>query len=141
MGLKKKNNFYEIYGFGLNGYNSKRKIKINAGNSGTLARLILGLLVNCNNFITIEGDQSLSSRDFSRVTEPLKMFGSNLYTKNGKLPVKILGTNFLRPIKYIEKGGSAQCKSAVMLAAMKTPGKTIIKARKSRNHTEKFLNI
>ena len=141
---KKSNNFYEIYGFGLNGYNSKRKIKINAGNSGTLARLILGLLVNCNNFITIEGDQSLSSRDFSRVTEPLKMFGSNLYTKNGKLPVKILGTNFLRPIKYIEKLGSAQCKSAVMLAAMKTPGKTIIKARKSRNHTEKFfkyLNI
>ena len=141
---KKGNNFYEIYGFGLNGYNSKRKIKINAGNSGTLARLILGLLVNCNNFITIEGDQSLSSRDFSRVTEPLKMFGSNLYTKNGKLPVKILGTNFLRPIKDIEKLGSAQCKSAVMLAAMKTPGKTIIKARKSRNHTEKFfkyLNI
>ncbi len=141
---KKSKNFYEIYGFGLNGYKSKRKIKINAGNSGTLARLILGLLVNCNNFITIEGDQSLSSRDFSRVTEPLKMFGSNLYTKNGKLPVKILGTNFLRPIRYIEKLGSAQCKSAVMLAAMKTPGKTIIKARKSRNHTEKFfkyLNI
>ena len=94
--------------------------------------------------ITIVGDNSLSNRDFSRVTEPLKLFGANINSNNKKLPVKISGTEFLRPINYFETKGSAQCKSCVMLAALKTPGLTRIKARKSRNHTEllfKYLNI
>ena len=56
------------------------------------------------------------------------------------MPVKITGSNFLRPISYLEKLGSAQCKSAVMLAALKTPGITKIKAKKSRNHTELLFN-
>ena len=43
---KKYKNFYEIYGYGLNGYQTNKKVTINAGNSGTLARLILGLLIN-----------------------------------------------------------------------------------------------
>ena len=47
--------------------------------------------------------------------------------------------NFLKPINYFEKKGSAQCKSSVILAALNTPGKTIINAKKSRNHTELFL--
>ena len=78
----------------------------------------------------------LSKRDFSRVTEPLKILEQILNSNNKKLPVKILGSKFLRPINYFEKLGSAQCKSAVMLAAIKTPGITKIKAKKSRNHTE-----
>ena len=56
--------------------------------------------------------------------------------KKKNLPLIIKGTKFLRPINYYEKLGSAQCKSAVMLAALKTPGITKIKAKKSRNHTE-----
>ena len=122
----------------------KRKITINAGNSGTLARLIIGLLVDSENKIKIIGDKSLSKRDFSRVTEPIKLFGPNIISEKNCLPVIIKGSNYLRPIKYYEKLGSAQCKSSVMLAALKTPGITIIKARKSRNHTEllfKSLNI
>ena len=65
-------------------------------------------------------------------------------SKNKSLPVEILGTNFLRPINYIESKGSAQCKSAIMLAALNTPGTTFIKAKKSRNHTEllfKYLKL
>ena len=112
---------------------------LNAGNSGTLARLILGLLVNTSDTIKIVGDKSLSKRDFSRITEPLKLFGANISSNKNKLPVTIRGSNFLRPIKYYEKLGSAQCKSAVMLAALKTPGNTQIKAKKSRNHTELFF--
>ena len=141
---KKNNNCYEIKGFGLDGYETTRKLKINAGNSGTLARLILGLLVNSRNLIKLEGDKSLSNRDFSRVTEPLKMFGANIISNDKKLPVQISGSRFLRPIKYFEKLGSAQCKSSIMLAALKTPGKTKIIAKKSRDHTEllyKNLNI
>ena len=53
--------------------------------------------------------------------------------------MKILGSNYLRPINYFEKKGSAQCKSSVIFAALNTPGKTIINAKKSRNHTELFL--
>ena len=90
------------------------------------------------------GDASLSKRDFSRVTEPLKLFGANISTNHQNLPVEINGTEFLRPINYYEKLGSAQCKSAVMFAALKTPGITKIKAKKSRSHTElllKFLKI
>ena len=78
----------------------------------------------------------MSKRDFSRITEPLKKFGVNIKSTNNNLPVKITGNNFLRPISYLERLGSAQCKSAVMLAALKTPGITKIKAKKSRNHTE-----
>ena len=86
------------------------------------------------------GDKSLSKRDFKRVSDPLKKFGAKFKSKNKNgLPLKILGTEFLKPINYIEKKGSAQCKSSVILAALNTPGKTIIKAKKSRNHTELFL--
>ncbi len=141
---KKIGNQYKILGYGLNGFNIKKNITINAGNSGTLARLILGLLVKSEKTVKIIGDKSLSKRDFSRVTEPLKRFGANVISNNNSLPVKILGSNFLRPINYFERKGSAQCKSAVMLAALNTPGTTIIKAKKSRNHTEilfKYLKL
>ncbi len=136
INYKKINNFYEIQGFGINGFDTSKSISLNAGNSGTFARLILGLLINSEKTITIKGDKSLSKRDFSRVTEPLKNFGVNIVSKNNMLPVKIVGSKFLRPINFEEKIGSAQCKSSVMLAALKTPGVTKIKAKRSRNHTE-----
>ena len=141
---KKINNQYKILGYGLNGFDIKKKTTIDAGNSGTLARLILGLLVKSEKTVKIIGDKSLSKRDFSRVTEPLKKFGTNIKSKKNLLPVEILGTDFLRPINYFETRGSAQCKSAVMLAALNVPGTTIIKAKKSRNHTEilfKYLKL
>ncbi len=135
----KLKNCYIIKGFGFDGYKTDRKLNIYSGNSGTFARLVLGLLVNSKNQITIKGDKSLSKRDFSRVTDPLKKFGVNISSNRNYLPVKISGTDFLRPIKYFEKIGSAQCKSAVIFAALKTPGLTKIKAKKSRNHTELLL--
>ena len=134
--IKKINNYYAIYGLGLKGFNTKKKIELNAGNSGTLARLILGLLIDSENLITLKGDKSLSNRDFSRIVEPLRQFGVNIVSKGNRLPVKILGSKFISPINYEEKLGSAQCKSAVMLAGLKSPGITKIKASKSRDHTE-----
>ena len=133
---KKKRKYFEINGCGLSGYKIKGKKDLYAGNSGTLARLILGLLINLNKEIKILGDKSLSKRDFSRVTNPLRLFGAIITANNKRLPVKILGSSFLRPIKYKENLGSAQCKSAVMLASLKVPGVTRIKAKKSRDHTE-----
>jgi len=78
------------------------------------------------------------------VTNPLKLFGVNIKSRKNSLPIEIKGTEFLRPIDYFEKLGSAQCKSVVMLAALNVPGITKINAKKSRNHTEllfKYLNI
>ena len=138
--VKIKSNRCEITSRGLNSFNYKKNIVLNAGNSGTLGRLILGLLVHSRTKIKIIGDKSLSKRDFLRVTEPLKKFGAIISSKRGKLPIYINGTNFPKPIKYLENKGSAQCKSSVMLAALNTNGTTTIKAKKSRNHTELLFN-
>ena len=145
-GLKKlgiriifKNKLCYVYGNGLNGFDYKKNISIDAGNSGTFARLILGLLVKSPKVIKLVGDKSLSKRDFQRITTPLEQFGVSFKTNNHNLPLKIIGTDYLKPIKYIEDRGSAQCKSSVLFAGLNTPGKTIVKAKKSRDHTELFL--
>ncbi len=134
-----------IYGTGLNGFQYKKNIVLDAGNSGTFARLILGLLVKSPYYIKLVGDKSLSKRDFQRVIFPLQKIGANFKANNNKtLPLKIIGSNFINPIIYNEKRGSAQCKSTVMLAALNSPGQTIIRAKKSRDHTEnifKYLGI
>ncbi len=132
-----KNQDCKVYGKGLDGYKYKKNIIINAKNSGTLARLLPGLLINSNHKIKIIGDKSLSKRDFKRIAEPLKKFGGNLLLSQGKrLPLTINGLNNPRPIKYFETKGSAQCKSSVIFAGLRTNGTTVIKAKKSRNHTE-----
>ena len=139
LGIKVKlnENFCEIHGKGLNGYKYKSNIVLNAKNSGTLGRLILGLLVNSTKKMKLIGDKSLSKRDFKRISDPLQKFGAKFkLTKNRNLPLSILGTTNLKPIKYYEKKGSAQCKSSVIFAALRTEGTTFIKAKKSRNHTE-----
>ena len=137
--------FCEIDGVGINGFKYRKNLNIYAGNSGTFGRLILALLIKSPYRIKLTGDRSLSRRDFSRVISPLKEFGANFYPSNkSKLPIYIQGTNFVRPIRYFEKKGSAQIKSCIMLAALNAPGTTKIKAKKSRNHTEllyKFLKL
>ena len=147
LGIKSKikNNICKIYGRGIDGYNYKKNLVINAENSGTLGRLILGFLINSSKPIKLIGDKSLSKRDFKRISDPLSKFGANFQLKNNRnLPLKIFGSNNLKPIKYYEKKGSAQCKSAVIFGAMRTKGNTIIRAKKSRNHTEllcKYLKL
>ena len=138
-------NSCKIFGEGINGYNYKKKIIIDAKNSGTLGRLLLGLLINSPFSIKMIGDKSLSKRDFKRVSDPLSKFGAKFKLfKKKNLPLSILGSSNLNPIKYLENKGSAQCKSAIILGAMRTEGETLIKAKKSRNHTEllcKYLNL
>ena len=138
---KKKGSVYQIEGYGLNGFNIKKNTTINAGNSGTLARLILGLLVKSDKKVKLIGDKSLSKRDFSRVIKPLNLFGVNLKSRKNCLPIEITGTKFLRPIIYNENIGSAQVKSCIILSALNTPGTTILKCKKSRNHTELMLKF
>ena len=131
------NKICKIKGVGINGYKYKKGIIINAQNSGTLGRLLPGLLIDSPVTIKIIGDKSLSKRDFKRIAKPLSKFGADFNLKNGYgLPLIIKGSQKLKPIKFFEKKGSAQCKSSVIFAGIKTKGKTTIKAKKSRNHTE-----
>ena len=142
--IKISKNFCIIKGVGLNGFKYKKNLILDAGNSGTLGRLIMGLLTHSKDKIKLKGDKSLSKRDFLRIIKPLKKFGANFKSNFGKLPIIIKGTNDPKPIIYNETKGSAQVKSAVMLAALNTNGETIIKAKKSRNHSEllfKYLKL
>ena len=135
----------KIYGKGFDGYKFKKNLLIDAKNSGTLGRLLLGFLINSTHKIKLIGDRSLSKRDFKRVSDPLTKFGAKFKLKKNKnLPLTIIGSSKLKPIKYFEKKGSAQCKSSVIFGGMRTEGTTIIKAKKSRNHTEllcKYLKL
>ena len=142
LGVKviRSKNVCKIHGVGIKGYKYKKNIVINAQNSGTLGRLISGILIDTPFPIKIIGDKSLSKRDFKRITKPLSKFGASFNLKNNcNLPLVIKGTKKLKPIRFFEDKGSAQCKSSVILGAIKTEGKTFIKAKKSRNHTELLL--
>ena len=149
LGIKVKfnKNVCKIYGKGIDGYKYKKNLVLNAENSGTLGRLILGLLLmhNTRSPIKLIGDKSLSKRDFKRISDPLSKFGVNFKLKNNKhLPMTLWNSTKLTPFTYFENRGSAQCKSAVIFGGMRTEGTTLIKAKKSRNHTEllcKYLNL
>lgn len=147
LGIQSKINKTEckIYGKGIGGYNYKKNITLDAKNSGTLGRLILGLLINTPHPIKLIGDKSLSKRDFKRISSPLTKFGAKFkLTNNKNLPLKLYGSSRLKSINFLEKKGSAQCKSSVIFAGMRAQGTTTIKAKKSRNHTEllcKYLNL
>ena len=80
--LKKKKCF--IFGNGISGFNYKKNIVLDAGNSGTFARLILGLLIKSPYYIRLIGDKSLSQRDFERVISPLQKMGVNFKVNNKK---------------------------------------------------------
>ena len=132
-----ESNECKIYGLGLRGYKYKKNIVINAQNSGTLGRLITGILIDTPFPIKIIGDKSLSKRDFKRITKPLSKFGASFHLKNNSnLPLIIKGSKELKPIRFFEDKGSAQCKSSVIFGGIKANGKTLIKAKKSRDHTE-----
>jgi 3-phosphoshikimate 1-carboxyvinyltransferase len=141
--INQKKEYCEIIGNGVNSFKFKKKIVLNAGNSGTLSRLIPALLLKSPYKIKLIGDKSLSKRDFSRIKKPLEKFGASFFPpKKTTLPLFIKGNSDLKGIKYNEKKGSAQIKSCVMMAALNATGETIIKAKKSRNHTElMFKNL
>ena len=135
-----KNNICKIHGMGMKGYKYKKNLVINAQNSGTLGRLISGILIDTPFPIKIIGDKSLSKRDFKRIAKPLSKFGASFHLNNNcNLPLIIKGSQKLKPIKFFENKGSAQCKSSIIFGGIKADGKTIIKAKKSRNHTELLL--
>ena len=141
LGVKiiNKNNVYYVIGVGLNGFNTPNKY-IDCGNSGTLARILLGAIGGSKIFATITGDTSLSRRPMDRVINPLKKMGIYFDSINNKLPLIIKGSDDILPIKYISPISSAQVKTTILLAGLNARGTTeIIEPYSSRNHSENLL--
>ncbi|MCK4908317.1 MAG: 3-phosphoshikimate 1-carboxyvinyltransferase [Planctomycetes bacterium] len=116
-----------------------RKI-LNAGNSGTTARLLMGVLAGQEFSSVITGDASLRARPMNRVIFPLKKMGAELRGRhNNYLPVAIKGKK-LQGIKFIPQVASAQVKSSLLLAGLAAQGTTSIKEPcLTRDHSERML--
>ena len=145
LGVKiiKYKNIYHVYGNGLGSFKTQNKLTINAGNSGTLARLLMGLLATYPHKIKVIGDKSLNKRPMERIITPLEKFGCSFEPKNKKtLPLFISGSEMPITINHEEKIGSAQVKSSIIFASLDAPGITQIKElKKSRDHTENMLKF
>jgi len=138
-----KNNTVLVHGKGLKGLSAPRKL-LDAGNSGTTARLLLGLLSGQNFDSRLTGDESLCSRPMDRVTIPLRQMGASFDTssKGDFLPITVKGRkdNCLRAIDYTLPIASAQVKSAIILASLYADECSVIRQPAlSRNHTEIML--
>ena len=143
LGVKviNKNNICCVTGVGLNGFNTPSK-HIDCGNSGTIARILLGAIGGSEIFVTLTGDSSLVNRPMDRVIKPLKKMGINFNSINNKLPLIIKGTSDILPIKYISPISSAQVKTTILLAGLNAHGTSeIIEPYSSRNHSENLLQI
>lgn len=131
----------KVIGKGFKGF-SKPKSELYAGNSGTTARLISGILSAQNFESVITGDQSLSQRPMKRIVEPLRLMGADISAnENGTLPL-IIKPSLIKPINYKLQVASAQVKSAMILCAIHLEKESVFTEQTpTRNHTEKLLNL
>ena len=139
--IKKKSKNYLVYGKGLGSLSIKKNSSINLGNSGTLARLLIGILSTTPKInLKLSGDHSLNNRSMKSLIELMNRFGAIfLPKKKFNFPLKIISSELPVGINY-KAGVSAQLKSAVILAGLNSYGITkILESDKSRDHTEKAL--
>ncbi|KGR72928.1 3-phosphoshikimate 1-carboxyvinyltransferase [Streptococcus phocae subsp. salmonis] len=115
---------------------------LDMGNSGTSMRLLAGVLAGRDFPVTMIGDDSLSKRPMDRIIAPLNAMGADLagHGIKGTPPLRIKGRYQLKPIHYDMPVSSAQVKSAILLAALQTPGETVVVEKEvTRNHTEEMI--
>jgi 3-phosphoshikimate 1-carboxyvinyltransferase len=131
---------WRVDGIGIGGLAEPADV-LDLGNSGTSARLLLGILATHPITAFLTGDASLRRRPMGRVTEPLGRFGARFASRaGGRLPLSVAGAAEPLPIEYRLPVPSAQVKSAVLLAGLNTPGTTtVIEPQPSRDHTERML--
>lgn len=114
---------------------------LDAGNSGTTIRLMLGILASHpGRFFTVTGDASLRSRPMSRVIKPLQSMGAQIWSRAGGLAPLAVQGQALRPTHYHSPIASAQVKSCILLAGLLTEGQTTVtEPALSRDHSERML--
>ncbi len=131
---------WTVNGVGVGGFAEPEDV-IDCGNAGTGVRLIMGAMSTSPITATFTGDASLRSRPMGRITDPLALFGAQSVGRDkGMLPLTMVGARDPMPVRYTSPHPSAQIKSAVLLAGLNTPGKTVlIEKEKTRDHTERML--
>ena len=131
---------WAVRGVGVGGFAEPEDV-IDCGNAGTGVRLIMGAMATSPITATFTGDASLRKRPMGRVTDPLALFGAvAVGRKGGRLPMTIVGAAEPVPVRYVVPVPSAQVKSAVLLAGLNAPGKTVvIEKEATRDHTERML--
>ena len=137
--LKKKH--YLVYGKGLGSFYAKKNTVLDCGNSGTTARLLVGLLSTSPEIqVKIVGDVSLNKRNMYKLISLMNKFGTTfLPKKKNTFPLTLISSEIPIGIEY-KAGVSAQLKSAVILAGLNANGVTnIIEEKESRDHTENLL--
>ena len=137
---KLPDNKWEIFGNGIGSLSGINNI-LDMGNSGTGARLLMGLVAGSDVEATFIGDESLSKRPMKRITLPLIETGAIIENlNNDSLPIKIKGSKITLPIEYKSPISSAQVKSSILIAGLSSLGSTtIIEPSLSRDHTERML--
>ena len=131
---------WRLWGRGLGGLRAPEDV-LDLGNSGTGARLLLGLLAGHRLTATLTGDASLRARPMARVIGPLTEMGARISARDGgRLPLTIRGAASPSPIRYRLPVASAQVKSAILLAGLSAPGKTtVLEPQPTRDHSERML--
>ncbi len=131
---------WRVQGVGVAGLHSPTA-PLDFGNSGTGVRLAMGLMASTPLTARCVGDASLSKRPMGRVTGPLEQLGTRFETsEGGRLPLTLHGAKHAVPITYTLPVASAQVKSAILLAALNTPGRTtVVEPVPTRDHTERML--
>ncbi|PET42193.1 3-phosphoshikimate 1-carboxyvinyltransferase [Bacillus sp. AFS001701] len=129
-----------VYGKGIEGLKEAHEV-LDVGNSGTTARLMMGILSGLPFHSVIIGDESIGKRPMKRVTKPLKMMGTSIDGREDATytPISIRGGS-LNSISYASPVSSAQVKSSILLAGLFAKGTTTVtEPEKSRDHTERML--
>jgi 3-phosphoshikimate 1-carboxyvinyltransferase len=131
---------WSVWGVGVGGLLEPAQ-PLDMGNSGTSTRLLMGLAASCPIRTMFMGDASLSARPMQRVIAPLSLMGAEIQARDGgRLPLSVIGRVPLLPIRYVLPVASAQVKSAILLAALNTPGiTTVIEPEPTRDHSERML--
>ncbi len=129
-----------VAGRGLGGLVEPTEV-LDLGNSGTGARLLIGLIAGHPISATLTGDRSLCSRPMGRVARPLEQMGARIVGRGGdRLPLTVIGSAEPLPIRYELPVASAQVKSAVLLAGLSAPGRTsVVEPAPTRDHSEIML--
>ena len=132
---------WRVHGVGVGGL-LQPQAALDMGNSGTSTRLLMGLVSSHAITATFTGDASLSRRPMGRVIDPLSKMGADFTASpGGRLPLMVRGLCPAVPIRYRLPVASAQVKSAIMLAALNTPGIThVIEPVATRDHSERMLS-
>ena len=131
---------WSVHGVGVGGFAEPDGV-IDCGNSGTGVRLIMGTMATTPITVTFTGDASLNARPMGRVTDPLALFGTQAVGRaGGRLPMTLVGAADPVPVVYTTPVPSAQVKSAILLAGLNAPGRTVvIEKEATRDQTERML--